>query len=203
MVSQPPLPPPPLPLLGIIGLLIVYLVICYLVIDTVDEAAEDGDIESHKFKKISGLSEKELQEAPCFQQTNFIIPTSICGICLDSFANRELCRSFPVCNHVFHKHCIDLWLLKAGSSSLRPLHEGDGSELWNKPYRRIKLNVEAAIFEEDMQFGNSFLVRDFAGMLVTARTHCQMGVVDPELIEVLGIREAVSWLKTRKWVEHE
>lgn len=112
MVSHSPPPSPtPLPPLGIIWLLIVCLMICYLVNDIRDDAAEDEDLESHKEKKLSGLSEKDLQEAPCFQHTVIDIPTSLCSICLDSFAEKDLCRTFPDCSHVFHKHCIDLWLV--------------------------------------------------------------------------------------------
>lgn len=105
-------PPPPLPLLGIIGILFVYLVICYLLLDIIDESAEGEDLESREGRRNSGLSEEELQEAPCFQQTEIIIATSLCGICLDSFASKEVCRMFPDCKHVFHKHCIDLWLVR-------------------------------------------------------------------------------------------
>lgn len=36
--------------------------------------------------------------------------SSDCAICLETFADDETCRIFPVCNHIFHLHCIDGWL---------------------------------------------------------------------------------------------
>ncbi|GLT67293.1 hypothetical protein SLA2020_396120 [Shorea laevis] len=33
-----------------------------------------------------------------------------CAICLEDFQDEDLCRIFPVCNHVFHWNCIDGWV---------------------------------------------------------------------------------------------
>lgn len=38
-----------------------------------------------------------------------------CPICLDTVSNICLCRRLP-CNHVFHPHCIDNWLLESSDT---------------------------------------------------------------------------------------
>ncbi|KAL5802853.1 hypothetical protein ACOSQ3_031298 [Xanthoceras sorbifolium] len=35
-----------------------------------------------------------------------------CSICLEDYNDGDLCRVFPVCNHMFHLKCIDPWLKK-------------------------------------------------------------------------------------------
>ncbi|KAI0495819.1 hypothetical protein KFK09_022122 [Dendrobium nobile] len=35
---------------------------------------------------------------------------SSCAICLEKFNDGELCRQLPACSHLFHIHCVDLWL---------------------------------------------------------------------------------------------
>ncbi|KAK3206796.1 hypothetical protein Dsin_020842 [Dipteronia sinensis] len=35
-----------------------------------------------------------------------------CAICLDEFSDGEECRVGSTCKHIFHKYCIDRWLLK-------------------------------------------------------------------------------------------
>ncbi|KAI3886811.1 hypothetical protein MKW98_017163 [Papaver atlanticum] len=34
-----------------------------------------------------------------------------CSICIEKYQPNETSRSFPACNHFFHAHCIDDWLL--------------------------------------------------------------------------------------------
>ncbi|CAI0427731.1 unnamed protein product [Linum tenue] len=35
-----------------------------------------------------------------------------CVVCLDSIKQGEWCRKLPVCGHVFHRRCVDPWLVK-------------------------------------------------------------------------------------------
>ncbi|KAL2893135.1 E3 ubiquitin-protein ligase ATL6 [Bienertia sinuspersici] len=33
-----------------------------------------------------------------------------CAVCINEFADHEILRLLPKCNHVFHPHCVDTWL---------------------------------------------------------------------------------------------
>lgn len=59
----------------------------------------------------------------------------------------------------------------------------------------IKINVDAAIFEDSGKYCLSMVARDSAGHLVAAVAKCRIGRVAPELAEALGIKEALSWTK--------
>ncbi|KAK4760682.1 hypothetical protein SAY87_005575 [Trapa incisa] len=39
----------------------------------------------------------------------------ICPICLDDFRRDQWCRELPGCGHVFHRSCVDTWLIKVAS----------------------------------------------------------------------------------------
>lgn len=41
------------------------------------------------------------------------------------------------------------------------------------------------------------VARDYAGELMQATTKCRYGQTTPEMAEALGIKEALSWLKSR------
>lgn len=72
----------------------------------------------------------------------------------------------------------------------------DGNEHWTLPsYNSVKINSDATIFEESDTYGIAFIVRDSAGQLVEAKTKSWRGKVSAEMAEVMGIREALTWLK--------
>ena len=39
------------------------------------------------------------------------VPENKCPICLDEFKLGEYFRELQLCNHIFHKKCIDKWFL--------------------------------------------------------------------------------------------
>lgn len=41
------------------------------------------------------------------------------------------------------------------------------------------------------------IARDYAGELVEATTKCRYGQINPEIEEALGIKEALSWIKSK------
>uniref|UniRef100_A0A803PRX8 Reverse transcriptase zinc-binding domain-containing protein n=1 Tax=Cannabis sativa TaxID=3483 RepID=A0A803PRX8_CANSA len=72
----------------------------------------------------------------------------------------------------------DQWLKAQGKGNiplLSPLKDGDGSELWVKPS------------------ADGILVAAFAGV--------KHGKVSPDLAEIMGIREALSWLKNHTYTQ--
>ncbi|KAM6569367.1 hypothetical protein CsatB_017352 [Cannabis sativa] len=79
--------------------------------------------------------------------------------------------------------------------SLSPLKAGDGLERWIKPVSGIKLNVDAATFDRDSKHGYGCVVRNSHGALISVFAGCYNGKVTAELAEIMGIKEALSWLK--------
>lgn len=72
----------------------------------------------------------------------------------------------------------------------------DGIEHWCPPSSNsVKVNVDAALFEEPSRHSHAFVVRDHSAQLIQAMSKCSLGKVSPELAEALGIREALSWIK--------
>ncbi|KAL2338584.1 hypothetical protein Fmac_013030 [Flemingia macrophylla] len=40
---------------------------------------------------------------------------SHCVVCLDAFRTGQWCRNLPACGHLFHRRCVDTWLLKVAA----------------------------------------------------------------------------------------
>lgn len=77
--------------------------------------------------------------------------------------------------------------------------QDDGHERWNLPLsNRIKINTDAATFEESSRFSYAMVVRNNTSEFVEARSRCTQGRVAPELAEATGIREALSWIKQKR-----
>ncbi|XP_047326439.1 RING-H2 finger protein ATL39-like [Impatiens glandulifera] len=57
-----------------------------------------------------------------------------CAVCLETFKMLEICRLLPLCKHMFHLQCIDLWLAKTAACPIcrtdvglgDPIEVGDG-----------------------------------------------------------------------------
>uniref|UniRef100_A0A803QUD1 RNase H type-1 domain-containing protein n=1 Tax=Cannabis sativa TaxID=3483 RepID=A0A803QUD1_CANSA len=81
-------------------------------------------------------------------------------------------------------------------------------ERWLKPqFDSIKINVDAAIFEGQNQFGGAFVVIDHNDLLTEGHTKLHMGNIAPTVAEALSFREALSWIKNQPpssvWVESD
>lgn len=58
----------------------------------------------------------------------------------------------------------------------------------NYPQLSVKINTNAAIFEETNCYSFAFIARDHVGNLVEIRSRCLRGDPSPELAEALGIK---------------
>ncbi|KAM6542808.1 hypothetical protein CsatB_007255 [Cannabis sativa] len=98
---------------------------------------------------------------------------------------------------------LDHWRKAQDNNSLSHIYSGncdDGTELWTKPdINTIKINVDAALFTSDNQYGYGMVARNDTGSLIVAQAHCFNGAFAPEVVEVMGIKEALSWIKRRGW----
>ncbi|XP_050238407.1 uncharacterized protein LOC126687897 [Mercurialis annua] len=73
---------------------------------------------------------------------------------------------------------------------------GDGAVRWSLPERgRLKVNVDAAVFSGKQEIGVGIVVRDCSGKIIQARHINLLGSFSPRHAEIIGIREALSWLK--------
>ncbi|KAM6587643.1 hypothetical protein CsatA_010248 [Cannabis sativa] len=73
-------------------------------------------------------------------------------------------------------------------------------EHWFKPeINKIKVNVDGAIFHSNGFHGIGAVARDSDGQLIEAFTTLKCGVVQPATVEAFGIKEALSWIKSKGW----
>ncbi|QCE12100.1 RING-H2 finger protein ATL74 [Vigna unguiculata] len=65
----------------------------------------------------TGLKRRELSRIPVavYGASGETIPATECPICLGEFEKGDRVRMLPKCNHGFHVHCIDTWLLSHSS----------------------------------------------------------------------------------------
>ncbi|XP_030496466.2 uncharacterized protein LOC115712332 [Cannabis sativa] len=75
-----------------------------------------------------------------------------------------------------------------------------GVERWKKPLSSsIKVNVDGAIFSAEQKFGFGYVARDAHGKLIEGILGSWTGAVGPEIAEVIGVKEALSWIKRKGW----
>lgn len=48
---------------------------------------------------------------------------ALCAVCLEGVRRGETVRRLPSCRHLFHKECVDMWLVHAHATC--PLCRGD------------------------------------------------------------------------------
>lgn len=106
---------------------------------------------------------------------------------------------------IFAKSYLDQWTIAQDNTWVVPLQNlirGDGAKKWVKhQWNSIKVNVDASIFREQARYGFGVVACDFEGTVVEAKVGCCMGVVEPELAEAIGLKEALSWIKAKRWGE--
>ncbi|XP_074356204.1 uncharacterized protein LOC141695896 [Apium graveolens] len=78
------------------------------------------------------------------------------------------------------------------------MSHNDGDEHWRKPMiNSIKINSDAAIFEDSKCYGRAYIIRDHEGQLIEARSKYFQGRLHSDLAEVFGIKKALSWIMMR------
>ncbi|KAM6561917.1 hypothetical protein CsatB_021915 [Cannabis sativa] len=80
------------------------------------------------------------------------------------------------------------------------LMAGDGLDRWCAPNaNEIKVNVDASIFEGSHAYGYGIVARNEHGFMIEGLSRLCHGIVRPELAEAIGVREALSWIKDKRW----
>ncbi|KAM6558899.1 hypothetical protein CsatA_028138 [Cannabis sativa] len=87
----------------------------------------------------------------------------------------------------------------------QPTPEDNGSvdgnlEHWTPPnFPTIKVNVDGAIFTNERRFGIGLVARSSTGLAIQAKRLSKVGALKPHVVEAIGIKEALSWIKTNGW----
>uniref|UniRef100_A0A803PKE1 RNase H type-1 domain-containing protein n=1 Tax=Cannabis sativa TaxID=3483 RepID=A0A803PKE1_CANSA len=87
----------------------------------------------------------------------------------------------------------------------QPSHEINGSvdtylEHWTPPqFPTIKINVDGAISTNERRFGIGLVARSADGIVLQAKKMSKMGILKPHVVEAIGIKEALSWIKANAW----
>ncbi|KAM6559643.1 hypothetical protein CsatA_028882 [Cannabis sativa] len=77
----------------------------------------------------------------------------------------------------------------------------DGAEQWSAPsVNSIKVNVNAAVFNDSSTYGVGFVARDSSSFFVECGTKLFHGLISPVVAEAIGVQEALSWIKDHSWL---
>uniref|UniRef100_A0A803P3E2 RNase H type-1 domain-containing protein n=1 Tax=Cannabis sativa TaxID=3483 RepID=A0A803P3E2_CANSA len=98
---------------------------------------------------------------------------------------------------------LEHWRKAQDKSALLSLsfnNSDEGGELWTPPAtNNLKINVDAALFQQDNSYDYGLVARDHFGKFLEGKT-CQCnGNYPAEVVEALGIKEALSWIKNKTW----
>lgn len=67
----------------------------------------------------------------------------------------------------------------------------------------LKINTNSTRFIQPDRFSLGVITRDHSKDLLEAKARCVRGSVEPDLAEAINIREALSWIKYRRWSKVE
>ncbi|XP_063939145.1 uncharacterized protein LOC135148333 [Daucus carota subsp. sativus] len=85
-------------------------------------------------------------------------------------------------------------------ASLRPDVEGDGASVWARPLpNKVKVSVDAAVFNDRDAVGFGLIARGTDGRLITAKSIVHPHLVSPVTAEAMAIKEALSWIDDMQW----
>ncbi|XP_061964580.1 RING-H2 finger protein ATL56-like [Populus nigra] len=89
----------------------------------------------------NGLSLKDLKKLPIFRFSTQTRPETganqtSCVVCLEEIKQGQWCRNLVGCGHVFHRKCVDAWLVKVSAcpicrTQVELVHGVKDSPLWD------------------------------------------------------------------------
>ena len=75
-----------------------------------------------------------------------------------------------------------------------------GFVIWSSPPPgKVKINIDAALFPPQKKIGVGCIVRDAEGIMLSGFSKPITGNYTTKEAKALGVREALSWLKTKHW----
>ncbi|XP_060960219.1 uncharacterized protein LOC133031023 [Cannabis sativa] len=98
---------------------------------------------------------------------------------------------------------FDHWIKAQDKTSLSSLclnSIDDDSETWAKlGENTIKINVDAALFYSENKYGFGLVAHYHISNLIASCAGSFGGLYAPEVIEIMGIEEAISWVQANNW----
>ncbi|KAM6583826.1 hypothetical protein CsatB_010828 [Cannabis sativa] len=97
---------------------------------------------------------------------------------------------------------LDQWKAAqiSSDSSWPILTAADVSEQWTPPNgTSVKINVDAAMFNDGRSFGLGMVARNSDGLLIAGKMKYTAVQVEVAVAEAIGIRKVLSWLKENRW----
>lgn len=89
-------------------------------------------------------------------------------------------------------------------SHLSLVTQDDGHEHWRLPTdNRIKVNVDAAIFDTSDCYSFAAVARNHEGKLIEAWSKCREGKIMSEVAEGIGLREVLSRINSQPYQGYE
>merc|ERR1719174_2585443 len=81
------------------------------------------DYRSLHSTSTSGLTPAQINALPCFTCSHGLCEAGVgedteCPICLHALKSGDTVRQLDICGHLFHRSCIDLWLLRSSDCPL-------------------------------------------------------------------------------------
>ncbi|XP_060974717.1 uncharacterized protein LOC115696753 [Cannabis sativa] len=125
----------------------------------------------------------------------FRVPGMMC-------CGKEELRQLPMLFLKQNLTLINGYMLRKNRSAsiLTDTSQGMEIEHWTKPViDTIKVNVDGAIFANLNSYGVGFIARNSDGRILEAGSKLSFGNVSPEIAEICGIKEALSWIKSNNW----
>ncbi|XP_060965209.1 uncharacterized protein LOC133034186 [Cannabis sativa] len=132
------------------------------------------------------------------------IGTSFLNWCMDCFKVlnvEQKCLLVTLCWAIWGARNDLVWNGKNFSADNIVAYAKGYLDQWrNARNCRIKVNVDASIFEESRSFRIGRVARDDKVLLLEGVSLLKRGVIQPFVAEALGVKEALSWIKEKGWI---
>ncbi|XP_058003660.1 uncharacterized protein LOC110673651 [Hevea brasiliensis] len=145
------------------------------------------------------------------------VPPQVCPLCnVDCESVKHVLVECSFARHVWlashlgwfspSTHSFQDWLMRAlalfnpnDSATLAYLYLPTPQE-WKKPGPNwVKLNVDIATNVNSGWTGIGMVVRNEMGSFVACKISRMVGLFSPTIAEIMGVREALSWIKDNNW----
>ncbi|XP_028773750.1 RING-H2 finger protein ATL56-like [Neltuma alba] len=106
----------------------------------------------------NGIAPRDVKKLPHFRVASGTEPgpETQCVVCLDGFRSGHWCRKLAGCGHVFHRRCVDTWLVKVAAcpTCRTPVRSNAGSAVGSA----LDVNREEAMRHRTSSRGSAYRI---------------------------------------------